>query len=86
MSPRRYPQVGARRLIQDLQRVFGYQIVRQRGSHIRIRTMEQGTHSTTVPDHDPLRVGTLAGIIGDVAGHFGITEDEVLARLRGRKR
>ncbi len=62
---------------------FGYQVVRQSGSHVRLMTMQQGEHHVTVPRHDALRIGTLAGILSDVADHFGITRDDVAARLFG---
>jgi hypothetical protein len=39
------------------------------------------TRHVTVPAHDPLKVGTLSGILGDVAGHLRITRDELLRRL-----
>lgn len=61
-------------------RVFGYQVSRQAGSHLRLTTTESGEHHVTVPRHDPLKVGTLAGIIGDVAEHFDLSRDEVIAR------
>jgi len=35
----------------------------------------------TVPAHGSLRVGTLAGILAEVAAHFGMTRDELAARL-----
>jgi hypothetical protein len=38
-------------------------------------------HHVTVPRHDTLRIGTLAGILDDVAAHLDITRDELLARL-----
>jgi hypothetical protein len=38
-------------------------------------------YHVTVPRHDTLRVGTLAGILDDVAAHLEITRDELLARL-----
>ena len=38
-------------------------------------------HHVTVPAHDPLKVGTLSGILGDVAGHLKITREELLRRL-----
>lgn len=47
--------------------LFGYEVVRQRGSHVRLRTMEHGEHSITIPNHEPVHIGTLAGIIKDVA-------------------
>jgi hypothetical protein len=29
-----------------------------------------------------LRIGTLAGILDDVATHFGLTRDELLAKIK----
>jgi predicted RNA binding protein YcfA (HicA-like mRNA interferase family) len=74
--------LSGRELAKALQ-VLGYGITRQTGSHIRLTTTEHGEHHVTVPDHDPLRVGTLGGIIGDVAEHFRITRDELAKRLFG---
>jgi hypothetical protein len=37
----------------------------------------------TIPDHAALRVGTLAGIIDDVASHVGRGRDDLLAELFG---
>ncbi len=65
---------------------FGYRITRQTGSHLRLTTTDHGEHHVTVPQHDPLRVGTLAGILTDVARHFGLTRDEVASRVFGRGR
>jgi predicted RNA binding protein YcfA (HicA-like mRNA interferase family) len=61
-------------------RVFGYQVTRQAGSHLRLTTADGGEHHVTVPRHDPLKVGTLAGILGDVAEHLNLERDEVIAR------
>jgi predicted RNA binding protein YcfA (HicA-like mRNA interferase family) len=60
---------------------LGYQVTRQTGSHLRLTTSEGGQHHVTIPDHDPLKVGTPAGILGDVAAHFGISRDELIQRL-----
>lgn len=62
-------------------RAFGYQITRQAGSHFRLTTIEGGEHHVTIPRHDPLKLGTLAGILGDVAAHFQLTREEVIARV-----
>jgi predicted RNA binding protein YcfA (HicA-like mRNA interferase family) len=56
---------------------YGYTITRQTGSHIRLTTQQDGTHHLTIPAHDPLRVGTLAAILADVATHLHITRDEL---------
>jgi hypothetical protein len=37
----------------------------------------------TIPNHNHLKVGTLSGILADVAGHFEITRDELIQRLFG---
>ena len=47
------------------------------------RTDGDESHSVTVPRHRALRVGTLGGIVGDVAEHLGVTLDEVRRELFG---
>jgi predicted RNA binding protein YcfA (HicA-like mRNA interferase family) len=61
-------------------KIFGYQVTRQTGSHLRLTTVERGEHHITIPRQDPLKLGTLAGILGDVADHFNLQRDEVIAR------
>jgi predicted RNA binding protein YcfA (HicA-like mRNA interferase family) len=60
---------------------LGYRTTRQTGSHLRLSTEEGGQHHVTIPNHDPVKVGTLSGILSDVAAHFGISRDEVIQRL-----
>lgn len=62
-------------------RLFEYEVTRQRGSHLRLTTTLNGEHHLTIPMHNALRSGTLASILDDVADHFSLTRDEVLARL-----
>jgi predicted RNA binding protein YcfA (HicA-like mRNA interferase family) len=64
--------------------VFGYQVSRQAGSHLRLTTSQRGEHHVTVPRHDSLKLGTLAGILGDVGEHFALSRDEVTAQVFGR--
>lgn len=40
-------------------------------------------HHTTMPNHDPLRIGTLAAILDSVAKHQGMTKDQLLQKLVG---
>ncbi len=65
-------------------KVFGYEATRQVGSHLRLTTAQGGEHHVTIPRHDPLKLGTLSGILNDVAEHFAISRDEVIDRLFGR--
>jgi predicted RNA binding protein YcfA (HicA-like mRNA interferase family) len=69
-------------LIRALHRL-DYEVTRQKGSHVRLTTTRHGEHHITVPLHDPLRVGTLSAILGDVAEHFGLTREALLAELLG---
>jgi predicted RNA binding protein YcfA (HicA-like mRNA interferase family) len=62
---------------------LGDRVTRQSGSHIRLSTDLPTPHRLTVPAHDPLKVGTLAAILGDVAAHLKIERDELLQRLFG---
>ncbi len=64
-------------------RRLDYEITRQTGSHIRLTTQRRGQHHVTIPNHPNLRIGTLAGILADVAAHAGITRDELLKQLLG---
>lgn len=60
---------------------MGYTVTRQSGSHIRLTTEVNGTHHITVPDHRPLKVGTLSSILRDVAQHHGMERDQLIERL-----
>ena len=67
-------------LIKKLKKL-GYEPTRQVGSHIRLTTTENGTHHITIPEHKPLKIGTLSSILKDVAEHFKMTRDELLNLL-----
>ena len=64
-------------------RKVGYRVTRQTGSHMRLTTSERGEQHMTIPAHESLRIGTLAGILGDVAEHLNLTRDELARRLFG---
>lgn len=67
-------------LIKALGRL-GYRPTRQRGSHVRVTTEQNGRHDVTVARNNPLRLGTLASILRDVAAHFEISREDLLKRL-----
>ncbi len=71
--------VSADRLIRALGRL-GYRVIRQKGSHVRLRHEGPPAHSITVPLHNPLKTGTLHGIVSEVAQMRSITI-ESLAEL-----
>ncbi len=73
--------VNASDLIRAL-RGLGYDSVRQDGSHVRLTSAVGGTHHVTVPNHRPLKTGTLpGGVLKPVAAHHGLTVEALLAKL-----
>lgn len=74
--------IHGRDLVRAL-RELGYERVRQEGSHIRLTTSVNGTHHVTVPDHRPLKAGTLlGGVLKPVAAHHKLTVEELLEMLK----
>jgi predicted RNA binding protein YcfA (HicA-like mRNA interferase family) len=63
-------------------RVPGDAVTRQEGSHVRLTTHLNGVHHVTVPNHKPLKVGTLpGGILKPVAAHHGLSVEDLLGKL-----
>ena len=60
---------------------LGYTVVRQTGSHIRLTTQENGGHHITIPNHSPIKIGTLNAILRDIENHFDVTREELLTQL-----
>jgi len=61
---------------------LGYVKVRQEGSHIRLTTTLDGVHHLTVPNHSPLKIGTLlGGVLKPVAAHHGLSVEEFLEKI-----
>ncbi|MFW5877457.1 MAG: type II toxin-antitoxin system HicA family toxin [Myxococcota bacterium] len=73
------PRVSGRQAIQVFERL-GYEVVRQRGSHVRLRHPDGLRPPLTVPDHRELKAGLLRALIRDA----GITVDEFLRLVQGR--
>jgi predicted RNA binding protein YcfA (HicA-like mRNA interferase family) len=61
--------------------VLGYRIERQTGSHIRLTTTKNGEHHITIPNHSPIKVGTLNAILKDIANHFETTREDLIDQL-----
>lgn len=61
--------------------VLDYAITRQKGSHLRVTTQRDGEHHETIPEHWPIKLGTLRGILKSIAHHHGLTMDKLLRVL-----
>lgn len=61
---------------------YGYQITRQTGSHLRLTSSFKGTeHHITIPQHQSLKVGTLSGILKDVAAYLEMDRQQLIDNL-----
>ena len=68
----------------NLLRRYGYEVTRQSGSHIRLTAQRSGEHYITIPAHKPLRIGTLNGVLREVAEHFELSRDALVESLWGK--
>jgi len=74
------PDILGRDIIKAL-KVFGYETVRQNGSHIMVTSIKNGEHHLVITNHSPVKVVTLNGIISHVSQLFQLTKEEVLNQL-----
>jgi predicted RNA binding protein YcfA (HicA-like mRNA interferase family) len=58
--------INAADLIKLLEK-YGYIVVKQTGSHIKMTKKTDGSeHTITVPNHKPVKIGTLQSIAKDI--------------------
>ncbi len=80
MSPK-LPQVSGQDVVRLLEKL-GYQILRQKGSHIRLRRITNlGEHNITIPNHKVIAKGTLNDILTRVSLWNNISKDELVKML-----
>jgi predicted RNA binding protein YcfA (HicA-like mRNA interferase family) len=73
--------VGGEELVALLGR-YGYTVTRQTGSHIRLTSTVKGFENhVTIPEHKPLKVGTLDHIVNVIAAYLEIEHQELLREL-----
>ena len=69
-------------LVNVLCRDWNYRVIHQEGSHIILQTDAPSHQRLSVPNHNPLRVGTLNGIVRAVSAHIGVERQRLLDTLR----
>ena len=62
---------------------LGYEITRQTDSHIRLTTIQNGQHHITIPNHNPIKPGTLSAILSDIAEHFKTSKEKIIELFFG---
>ena len=78
---KKLPVISGKKLISCLT-VIGYQVVRQRDSHVRLeKSTEAGVHKITIPNHNPVAKGTLNDILTSVSIWNQIAKEKLIDRL-----
>jgi len=61
---------------------IGYSITRQKGSHIRLTAIiNSERHNITIPNHDPIKIGTLNNILTDISKKLKMEKQDLLNKL-----
>jgi len=61
---------------------FGYKIKRIANSHIRMDSNFTGEqHSITIPNHTPIKIGTLNNILNDCTQYLHISKSDLIDQL-----
>jgi predicted RNA binding protein YcfA (HicA-like mRNA interferase family) len=68
--------LSGKELVKILEK-FGYEVSRQKGSHVRLTHFQKGLH-ISIPMHNLLKLGTLSGILTDVSEQLNISKEEIL--------
>ncbi len=76
-SPR---SLSAKELIKLL-KIYGYEVVSQKGSHIKVTTQQRGEHHLAIPNHNPLKTCTLNAIVRQVSEHLGKNKEDVMKEI-----
>jgi predicted RNA binding protein YcfA (HicA-like mRNA interferase family) len=75
------PVTSGKELIKMLASI-GYEIIRQRGSHVRLRKITaSGEHNITVPNHKEIAKGTLNDILLKVSLWNSIPKENLIKLL-----
>ena len=70
------------RELANLLKKFGYEITRQTGSHMRLTiSIKNEPHHITIPEHTPLKIGTLSQILKEVANYLNTGKDDLIKKL-----
>ncbi len=75
--------VSGNELIKSLQKI-GYSVIRQRGSHITFYcSLPSAEHHITVPNLNPIKIGTLSSILTDIANAHQISKQDLINKIFG---
>jgi predicted RNA binding protein YcfA (HicA-like mRNA interferase family) len=73
--------ISANQLIKILSKL-GYSQTRQVGSHIRLTLNKEGnSFHLTIPNHNPIKIGTLNNILNDISLQLKVSKQELIEKL-----
>ena len=73
--------LGAAELIKILCKDYGYRRINQEGSHVILEANTPRQHRISIPNHSPLRIGTLNAVLRAVSNVRGVEKEDILRRL-----
>ena len=74
--------VSGKELARLLAKHYGYETIRQAGSHVRMTSkLMKEEHHITIPLHDPLKPGMLSAILAEVAARKKIEKKKLVETL-----
>ncbi len=63
-------------------KIYGYNIVKEKGSHIRLLSKCKGSeHKITIPDHKQIKIGTLNNILNDIGSYLKLSKEQLIHEL-----
>jgi predicted RNA binding protein YcfA (HicA-like mRNA interferase family) len=63
-------------------KIYGYNIVKERGGHIRLLSnIKDSEHKITIPDHKQIKIGTLNNILNDIGGYLKMSKEQLVHEL-----
>jgi predicted RNA binding protein YcfA (HicA-like mRNA interferase family) len=65
-------------LVKHLSKRWDYVKIHQIGCHVILQTQHPTPHRIAVPEHTPLRIGTLNAILASIASHKNVAKDAIL--------
>jgi len=68
-------------LLIKLLKKLNYTIVRQKGSHICLSNDKEPPHHITIPNHNPIKIGTLSAILSDIATNNNLDKNKLIDLL-----
>ena len=74
--------LGDAQLIKVLSRDWAYRQLHQEGSQVILETATPSHQRLSIPNHNPLQVGTLNAIVRTLAAHKGVDRQALLDSLR----